>query len=281
MGVVLVSLLAATCWGTADFIGGFATRAMSVLMVLLLVNSTIVVISLGATVASDGPSLSVTVTLLAVAGGLCGVVGSGAFYQALALGKMGIIAPIPAVGVAIPVAAGLLAGDRLSVLVTAGMLVAVSGIVLVSIESSEAEAKADGSRARWAIAFALLAAVGLGTQYLLTRQGYAENVPLTLLVARTPPVVALLVVVMALRVPAPSRRPGLICVSGGVWEFGALALVGVATTLGSIGVVAVVSSLYPAVTALLAATLLRERLRLVQALGALLTLAGVVLIAAG
>lgn len=281
MGVVFVSLLAATCWGAADFIGGFATRAANVVMVLVMVNATIVAVSLGVQLVTGGPALGSHAAMLAVAGGVCGVVGSGAFYQALALGKMGIIAPIPAVGVAIPVAGGLLAGERLGLLVSAGMLTAVVGIILVSIESSEAELETDRRRARWAIGFALLAAAGLGAQYLLTQEGYAENVPLTVVVARTLPVVALLVVAVAGRMALPRLREGLLCVGGGTWEFGALALVGVATTLGSIGVVAVLSSLYPAVTALLATVLLRERVRPVQALGAALTLAGVVLIAAG
>ena len=281
MGVVLASLLAAACWGTADFIGGFATRAMNLLMVLLLVNLTIVGVSLGATLLSGGPVLGRPVILLAVAGGVCGVIGSGAYYQALALGKMGVVAPIPAVGVAIPVVAGWLAGDRFSVVVSVGMAVAVAGIILVSIESSEAEVETGGRQARWAIAFALLAAVGLGSQYLLTRQGFSQDIPQTLLAGRMLPVLATLVAVLAMRTAPPGPRPAALCVAGGAWETGALVLVGVATTLGSIGVVAVLTSLYPAMTALLATVLLRERLRPVQALGAAVTLAGVVLIAAG
>lgn len=283
MGVAGASLLAAVCWGAADFTGGYLARSVNLLMVLLIVNASIVAVSLLVLVGSGGPSLSSSVLLLSVAGGVCGVVGSGAFYQALALGKMGIIAPIPAVGVVIPVLAGWLGGDRFSVLVSVGMVVAMVGIVLVSIESSEAESKAEVNRrrARWAIGFALLAAVGLGTQYLLTRPGYAENVPMTVLVARMGPVLVLLLVVIAWRVSVPPAGPAVLAISGGIWEFGALALVGLATTLGSIGVIAVLSSLYPAMTALLATVILKERLKPIQALGATLTLAGVVLIAAG
>jgi drug/metabolite transporter (DMT)-like permease len=283
MGVAGLSLLAAACWGAADFTGGYLARSMNLLMVLLIVNASTVAVSLLVLVGSGGPSLSSSVLLLSVAGGVCGVVGSGAFYQALALGKMGIIAPIPAVGVIIPVAAGWLGGDRFSALVSVGMVIAMVGIVLVSIESSEAEGEAELNRrrARWAIGLALLAAVGLGTQYLLTRPGYADNVPMTVLVARTGPALALLLMVVAWRVRVPPARPAVVGISGGIWEFGALALVGLATTLGSIGVIAVLSSLYPAVTALLATVILKERLKPVQALGATLTLTGVVLIAAG
>ena len=283
MGVAGLSLLAAACWGAADFTGGYLARSVNLLMVLLVVNASIVAVSLLVLVGSGGPSLNSPVLLLSVAGGVCGVVGSGAFYQALALGKMGIVAPIPAVGVVIPVVAGWIGGDRFSALVSAGMVVAMVGIALVSIESSEAESKAevDRRRARWAIGFALLAAVGLGTQYLLTRPGYVENVPMTVLVARTGPALFLLLVVIAWRARVPPARQAALAVGSGVWEFGALALVGLATTLGSIGVVAVLSSLYPAVTAILATVILKERLQPMQALGATLTLAGVVLIAAG
>ena len=127
-----LALLASLLWGTADFLGGTATRRLPVGSVVgvsqLVALRGLVPVALAAG-ALDEPRGYV---LPAVAAGACGVVALAAFYRALAVGTMGVVAPVAALGVVVPVAAGLVAGESPSGLQLAGITVAVVGVVLAS-----------------------------------------------------------------------------------------------------------------------------------------------------
>jgi len=132
------------------------------------------------------------------------------------------------------------------------------------------------------IGLALLAAVGFGTFFIGMKAGADASVPWALLAARVASVAAVLVVVLAARVPLPTapRRLGALVLVG-LLDAGANALYAAASTEGLLSVIAVLGALYPVSTVLLARLVLGERVRRIQEVGIVAALAGVALIAAG
>jgi drug/metabolite transporter (DMT)-like permease len=189
---------------------------------------------------------------------------------------MGVVAPISSVAAAIPVAYGLSQGERPSPLQTFGVLLALAGLVLVS--------RAPGAAGRFAAGFglALLAALGFGFYFVFLSAAADESVPWTVLVARLTSLAFALSVVAAMRIPLRPERALLAPILAvGLCDVGANVLFALASTRGLLSVVSVLTSLYPAVTAALAAVLLRERLGPAQLAGATAVLAGAALLSAG
>lgn len=281
MAAVPLSLLAALCWGSADFIGGIVSRRNQVPGVMLTVLGIGFLLPLAFVLVTAEGLPSGRAILYAIIGGTLGATGLTLFYVAMSLGKLGVVTPIAASGVAVPVIVGVLGGDRLATPVAIGLGLTVAGIILTSIEGSEEELEEDKSGGRKVVAIALLAALGLGSYFVFSEVAYEESVGWTLVFARTIAVPALLAFVIAQRVAMPSGRDRGLAVVGGTFDVTATALVGLALSGGALSIVAVLSSLYPVVTIFLAYLILRERLRPVQAVGAFLALAGVILIASG
>ena len=117
MGLVL-ALLSSAVWGTADFLGGTASRRLPPVSVVIWSEGAELVPLLVIAVALGGFTAPTGYLPWAVLGGLAGMLGIVAFYRALATGTMGVVAPIAALGVALPVFAGIASGDRPSVLRT-------------------------------------------------------------------------------------------------------------------------------------------------------------------
>lgn len=278
---VVLALLSSLLWGTADFLGGTATRRLPAAVVvgvsqgIALLALVPVALLLGSR--PDQPWLG-------VAAGLVGVVALAAFYAALAAGTMGVVAPIAALGAVLPVAVGLVRGEAPSGLQAAGIAVAIAGVVLAS-----GPELTGGASAR-PLLLAAGAAVGFGTVAVLLADGSKGPpgaVVVLLLVMRASSV--LLLALVGAVVLARGRRalPGLerghlgLLAAVGLGDAGANAAFAAATRGGLLSVVAVLGSLYPVVTVLLARQLHGERLRRVQVAGVLGTLAGVALLAAG
>jgi drug/metabolite transporter (DMT)-like permease len=135
---------------------------------------------------------------------------------------------------------------------------------------------------RTSVGLALLAALGFGTFFVGMHASADTSVPWAMLAARVASVSAVLIGVAALRVPIPGspRRLGALALIG-LLDAGANGLYAWGSTQGLLSVVAVLSSLYPVTTVLLARVVLGERVRRVQEVGVLAALAGVALIAAG
>lgn len=287
MAAIAIALGSSALWGAADFLGGLKSRRIPVAVVLscmyatALVTMAVVVLALG-----TGPPGSRAV-VAALGAGLFGITGLAAFYRALAIGTMSIVAPIAATGVALPVLVGLATGDQPGALRSIGLAAAVIGVVLAS---READGGAPGSHQHHrSIALAVIAGLGFGMYFVLSEIGSRDDVAWTLLLSRasgTPLVVAIAVIALR-RTPAAAGRSRLrgrelVALAGiGLLDLGANGLYNIATTLGELSTVAVASSLYPVMTALLAAALLGERVRGSQRAGVLVALSGVVLIAAG
>jgi drug/metabolite transporter (DMT)-like permease len=217
--------------------------------------------------------------LPAVFGSVAGTVALAAFYRALSIGTMSIVAPVSATGAVLPVIAGIASGDRPSALQLTGIGAAIVGVVLASREAHEDEGSAHA--ARLSIGLALVAALGFGSFLTLIESAAQASVPWALLVARVTSVSVVAAAALALRPRPPGRAdlPALALV--GVLDLGANGLYAAATTEGLLSIVGVLGSLYPVTTVVLARAVLGERLRRVQDMGIALTLCGVALIAAG
>lgn len=275
---VLLGLLASLLWGTADFLGGTASRRLRVSSVVgvsqLVALVGLVPVAL-LTGALDEPRDYV---LPGVAAGLIGPLALAAFYRALSLGTMGVVAPVAALGVVVPVVVGLVGGESPGALQLAGIAAAVVGVVL----ASGPELKGGSGRS---LVLASLAAVGFGAIFLLLAEGSQSGslgaVVMTLLTMRLTTV--LLLAVLALRAGRSDVRAADLPVLAviGMFDVGANAAFALASQSDLISVTAVLASLYPVVTVLLARQLQGERLVGPQLPGVVLALVGVLLLAGG
>jgi drug/metabolite transporter (DMT)-like permease len=281
MLAVALGLSSALCWGLADFLGGLQSRTVRVLAVLL-VSQAAGLIAIAVALAIAQPDLPPVGDLWPpAAAGLAGALALSAFYRALAIGTMSIVAPISSTGAALPVIVGIATGDRPSALQVLGIVAAVGGFVLASRELDE-DRPAKAVPARASIGLALVAALGFGAFFIGMKAGADASVPWALLAARAASVAAVLVVVVALRVPLPAapRRLGALALVG-LLDASANGLYAAAATESLLSVVAVLGALYPVSTVLLARVVLGERVRRIQEVGIVAALGGVALIAAG
>ncbi|MFE0136033.1 EamA family transporter [Streptomyces sp. NPDC059037] len=283
----LFALATSLLWGLADFGGGLLTRRIPALTVVVA-SQTIAVIVLGAIVIATGGWTEWGPQLwFAVGAGLVGPIAMLSFYKALALGPMGVVSPLGSLGVVVPVGVGLFLGERPGVPQFAGIAVAVVGILLAGgPELRGAPVQ------RQAVLLTLLAAFGFGAVMALISEASSNmtGLFLALFVQRVTNVAA-----GGAALFASVKRGGVALPEGTgmgvIWaSLPALAFVGladvaangtysVAAQNGPITVAAVLSSIYPVVTALAARAVLKERLRGVQAAGAGLALVGTVLLA--
>lgn len=281
-----LALLASALWGGADYLGGLLSRRLPALSVTLvgqaaaLVAAALVVAALGGYV---GPGAWWG---WGVACGVVGPVALIAFYTALATGTMGVVAPIAATGVVVPVVVGLARGERPSTLQLLGITAAVVGVVLAA--RAPGAGRTAGHRP---VLLALFAAAGFGTVLLVVAEGSRTSVGTTLVVQRVTNV-ALLGALLVARARS-ARSGGVRAVLGvrrvdlpavalcGLGDVTANGVYAIASRGGLVSVVAVLASLYPVATALLARQLLGERLLPAQAAGVATALAGVALMAAG
>ena len=285
MLAVALGLGSSLCWGLADFFGGLQSRKRAMLAVLLVSQGValLLLLPVALALADEGPSAAAVGW--AALGGSAGVVALGAFYRGLAIGTMSVVAPISATGAAVPVLVGLAEGERPGLLQVAGMAAALGGVILASRECEPAEDLGDAQRqaGRAAVGLALVAALGFGTFFVgIDRASATADVPWVIVISRSCSLVLVLIAALLAR-PGLPRDPvsfGALAIIG-VLDLGANGLFAIATTKGLLSVVAVLGSLYPAVTVVLARVVLAERVSRVQGVGVVLTLAGVVAISAG
>ena len=275
-----LALLASRLWGGADFLGGTAARRLSAAAVVA-VSQGVACVGLLVVAAATGAFGDPTGYLgWAVAAALVGLVALTCFYSALAAGTMGVVAPIASLGVAVPVAVGLAQGDRPTPWQGVGVALAVGGVVLASGPELRA-GRSDRSATR-PLVYAVVAAVGFGTVIVCVTHGARSSTTMTLLTMRAVSVVVLGSLALAGRVVVRATRADLPMLAViGAGDVGANAALAVASTRGLLSIVAVLASLYPAVTVLLARLVHDERLQRVQSIGVVAALSGVVLIASG
>ena len=274
----LLALSGAVLWGVGDFLGGLATRRLAVLTVLA-VSQGVGLAGVAVWVALSDDAFPGVVELLPAAGaGLAGLVGLGALYRGMAVGAMGIVAPISAASPVVPLAVDAAHGVVPGPLQWLGVALVLVGIAVLSTETSSVE----GSRVAAGVGLALLAALAFGGFFVGIDAGADESVPWAVATVRSTSVAVAFAAVVASRATlrAP-RRLVLVLLAIGVFDTAANVVFAQASTEGAIGIVAVLSALYPVVTVALAWLVLRERLGLGRRAGGVVALAGAALVAAG
>jgi drug/metabolite transporter (DMT)-like permease len=276
LGIAL-GLAASLSWGVSDFLGGLQSRRMSVLSVLVvsqpagLVAALLVALGFGAT------PLEADEAAYSVAAGIAAVLALAAFYRAMALGSVSVVATIGALGVVVPIAFGVAQGEDPAAIQAAGAAAAIAGVVLVSREP-DAEWRSAG---RASVGLAGLAAVGFGAAFVLLDRASGPEPAWTIVCARAGSAVLILAAALYARpAPAPSRSIPLLALIG-LLDTAAISLFALATNHGLLSLVSVAGSLFSAVTVVLAWIFLGERLRGAQRIGVVLALGGVAAIAAG
>jgi drug/metabolite transporter (DMT)-like permease len=222
----------------------------------------------------DGPTAA-----YAVAGSVSGLIGIAALYRGMAVGSISIVAPISATGAALPILFGLVRGERATPLQSVGIALAVVGILLASQAVDDPEAKVR-VRVASGVGLALLAALGFGGFFVLLHEASVADVLWAGAVQRLTGVCIMLVSALLLRPTLRvgwQRLPGLVVV--GALDAGANVLYSFASVVGLVSVAAVLASLFPVVSVILARFILRERLSRIQGTGVVCALAGVAFIA--
>ena len=283
MLAIALGLGSSALWGLADFLGGLKSRSFPVPVVLAvmygsgLLAMTIVILALG----SGPPDTEAVVAGLG--SGLFGIAALMAFYRALAIGTMSIVAPVASTGVALPVLVGLATGDQPGAMRSIGLVAAIAGVILASRQEGGG-ASGEARTQRVSIALAVVAGLGFGMYFVLAEISSRGDIGWALLLSRVAgtPILVAIAVLTVRRGGRMLRGRDLAIVAGiGLLDLGANVLYNTSTTIGELSTVAVASSLYPVTTVLLAAAVLGERVRGVQRTGVVVALCGVVLIAAG
>jgi drug/metabolite transporter (DMT)-like permease len=279
--MALLALVSAVLYGAADFFGGIAARRAPVVPVVTLAQGTGVVLLLALMPLLPPASPSTADLSWGAAAGIAGGAGVAWLYRALAIGTMAIVAPVTAVcAVAIPVAVGLILGERPAALTLIGIMTAVLSIVLVSQRPADSPAaETRQSRLPAGLGIALLSGVAIGIFFLCLARTRSDAGMWPLVAARVASTVlfALGAVAAGVSLAIPSRALGLAIV-GGALDVAANALYLLAARRGALSIVVTLVSLYPASTVLLANLFLHERFSRLQAAGILCALAAILLI---
>ncbi|HEY0416357.1 MAG TPA: DMT family transporter [Gaiellaceae bacterium] len=273
MTPLLLALGASLAWGVGDFIGPVAARTTGSLPILAWSQAGgVAAIVVAVAVRAQGPGG--WGVLYAIGAASAGLLGLFAYYRGMVAGAMSVVAPIAGVSAIIPVIYGIATGDSPSLPQVAGIAFALGGVVLASLEHREGQ-----RRVAAGAGLALLAAVGFGLYFPWMHAAGKVDFWWASLVFRT---TALLIVASV----AVERRPRLAigrryiaigCAAGIIDTVGNVCFAA-SSGRGLVSLTAVLASLYPVVTVLLAASVLRERVAGLQKAGIVLTLSGVVLI---
>ena len=269
--------MSAAAWGAGDFGGGLASRRAPVFGVVLI--SQVVGMAMAFLLAVlRGESLPPTADLgWSVAGGIAGGVGIASLYRALAVGRMAVVAPVTAVlAASIPVVVGFVLDGLPDPVVMVGMVLAIVAVILVSQVQDGSEGRSKG------LGLAMLAGIGFGLFGVCIGQLSPGHVFGPLALVRATEAVMIGGVIVVTRSAWRPPRDLILAICG----VGVLDMVGngayiLSVQAGSLAVAAVLSSLYPVTTVILATIVLRERVTRVHALGIGLAVTAVVLIAAG
>jgi drug/metabolite transporter (DMT)-like permease len=294
---VPVAFPAALAYGVADFAGGLAARRAPLLVVTLVAQAAGLLTLLPAAWLLPGRPTVAALGFGALAG-IAGASGLLLYLRALAVGPMGLIAPLSAVvGAGLPLVVGVLAGEHLGPVTVLAIVVALAAILLATVGSRRDAAASTG------LALGLGAGVGFGLFFVALAATPHDSGLWPLLGGRVTSVTLLAALVLRHQLPlrlrgrpavrhpepagpplpvtgpAPAPFPTRWMIVSGVFDTVANVLFLLSVRLGDLGVSAVVVSLYPVVVVLLARLVLRERLTAMQLASAGLALGASVLLA--
>ncbi|PKQ21176.1 MAG: hypothetical protein CVT66_01625 [Actinobacteria bacterium HGW-Actinobacteria-6] len=263
-------------YGISDFVGGNASRSERPVRVAAFSHTAGLIAMAFIALIWGAPAVSPTDLLWGAVAGITGGIGIFSLYAALRAGRMGVVAPITAaIGASLPAIYGAIIGERLAPLSILGLAVVFAAILLVSIPRVEGHEPLS----RAALGFAVTAGVFFSGSFILLSN--------TTSASGLWPAVALRVVsVTILSTGALITTRGLIpnravlpaTITAGLVETGATVCMLLAVQSGPIAIAAVVSSLYPAITALIARVTIKEHLARHQVVGLFIALIGIALL---
>jgi drug/metabolite transporter (DMT)-like permease len=274
----LLALMSSVAWGSSDFLGGLQSRRLSVWSVNAVSQPVALLTAAIVVVASGAPAPTLMETIAPFLGGFSAAAGLLCYYKALSVGTMSVVAPIVAGSAAVPVMVGLARGERPGALQYAGMVLAIVGIVFISRTRDREHRRVSGA----SVLYALTASLGFGLMLVALDIGGDADPFWSVLDTR---VSSTMLVAVYLVIRRPKLRvtlrvaPTLAVV--GLTLAAANCLFAVASTQGYLSVVAVLSSLSPVTTAILARVFIGERLTALQWAAGATVLTGVVCLAAG
>jgi uncharacterized membrane protein len=290
MTAIALGLTAAFAYGLSDFVAGLLSRRVHYSLVAVIGNGVACLATIIALIVTAPPEPSTQALFWGAASGVGSGLGTLVLFRGLALGRMGVVAPLSALGTAvIPILIGVGLGDRPSLPAWAGVLLALPAIWLVSTSGESAAETGPTTDARPAMASGAIEGLLAGVCFALLLVGLnlaGDGSGLWPVVSGQVCGIVILAVVMAGTV----RRLGRVRI--GRRDTGIAAAVGVigaaastsyflSTQAGLLSIVAVLTALYPAVTVVLARIVLDERISRRQGIGLALAGLAVVLIVVG
>jgi drug/metabolite transporter (DMT)-like permease len=272
---VAFGLTSAATFGVGDFIGGLATRRTSVRTVVLISHGVgLILLVLLALIRAEPAPLPADIAWGAAAG-IAGQLGVIALYRAMAIGQMGIAAPVTAVlSAALTALVGMLTQGMPDLVHLIGFALALVGVWIIS--------RPEGTAGRPAgLGLAIVGGLCFGGFFVLLAQIHQDAVFWPLAVARLASIVVQLAIAVASRgIVRPAAGLLIMIVLSGAMDAAGNVFFVLAEQSGRLDVAGVLASLYPATTVLLAFWILKERMTRVQRVGVLMALVAVPLIAA-
>lgn len=280
MSAVALALGSSLVYGLSDFLGGLKSRSTPLLTVLLVSQGSALVLLLAFALARGEGMPAVEFVAYAALAGVAEAIGVAALYRGLAVGVMSVVAPVASTAPVVPLAAGIALGELPAAVQWGGIALAVIGIVVASCAPPGEGSTPAAIRA--GLIFGLLSALGFGAFYVALDAASEGDIPWALVVARLTAVALFVAAFAASRARSGVRTADLpVLVLIGALIIGADSLYASASTDGVLGVVAVLSTLYPVVTIALARFFLGERLDRLQQVGIAAVICGVVAISLG
>ncbi len=293
---IIFALLCALAYGSSDFIAGLASRHGNTGVVVMIVQPFGLVAALLALAWFGGGAPTASILAWGAVSGVGGGVGAAVFYRGLAVGRMSVVAALSAViSAVLPAIVGTILGQPLSMLTLAGILVAIPAIIMVSWQGGEAgknetgkneTGKGETGKGSRGVAHGIVAGAGFALLFIaLDRAGTAAGAwPLV-----PGQIMAILIIIPFAWHSIRGQPLWRSSIRASLWPSVAAGMLGGAANLlflaatgrGQLAIVAVISSLYSAVTILLARVIIKERWNRLQAAGLFATAAAIILVSAG
>ncbi len=272
---VTYGLASATFWGTSDFSGGFVTKTSSVFGVLLIANITGVVALAICALWLESPIPNVRSIIFGASAGIAGLMGLAALYKGLSVDHMGMVASLTAViSAALPVIFGTLIEGIPSNSQIVGFAIAFVAIWHLSVSEKS-------HSVQWRqLSLPVTAGIGFGFAFILFDQAVHQNVFGPLIASRITAILALIAILKIFRIGTmPEKRQYPIVCLTGLFDVTGTTFYASAAHVGRLDISAVLASMHPAITALLAWVILKETLSRRQWVGVIEALVALALIA--
>ncbi len=275
LSTIFLGLASAISWGAGDFSGGLASKRTSAYSVVALSQFVSMILLILAGFILPEETISTQDIIIGALAGVCVATGLVALYTGLAHDKMGVVAPVTAVVAAIvPVIFSIFLEGLPQPLQIIGFGIALISIWLISRADQNSRFQLGDLK------LPIFAGIGFGVFFILIERVSDNAIWWPLVSARITSICLVLVAaILTQKLNAPNAYQLPIIALAGIFDTGGNVFYALATRFGRLDIAAILSSLYPAVTVILAWIILKERLTLYQWLGVVMVLLAVILIA--